>query len=577
VVAVAVMSTALVVGGTSPLAAAPQVKTLQASCKGADPASQGYLGVLGTSSLPITVTSDVPATLEPEQDGDKIGFTVAVNLSQQLVDTAAGLVKDGLLSLANVKIDVTAGGPGLKSAIVVEGRPANQTIQLVKGQPAGISNGPFSGTLTGVGKGGLIKYSLTRLEFTIATEVAAIGKINVNLICSAPGTVAVTNIPIPGAPVITQPIAVSGTANQPITVDVLGQFVKPGTNDEDPPRTLPVDPASLKVLEGPAEVKDGKIVVTAAESASVLFEVCATESLPGVNEVQRLTIDPTSELLKKGVAFTLKAGNEVTKPIDLVGFDPIAALLGLPVAFNPADADPTNPQVWKDNANKYIFSKHELPSPADIKTALEALPSIGAGGVEVYTVDKSSTDPEQLDKPLPAGQYDIVFTGRNGEKDVPELTFGNWWSIFPQEVLDELLSLVNSIGGGGGGGASPVPPGMTTQQYFDELIAQFRAALDAGNWDLAGQKLGAALALVPRLILDAVLANIDEILSFITGLFTVEPVVATQVNGEEPLGICSQGVIDVAIASAGASGGGAPGGVQAATAAKAGAALAFAG
>ncbi len=582
-VAVAMVAGVFAVAGQTPTGAAPQSKTLTASCQGKDPAKDGPLiGALGGApSLPIQINSDVPPTLKPEENGSPISFTIGVNLTQDLINKAAPLVKGGAIGIKNVEIGLQASGPGLAKPIDLTAPVPDQTLTLAVGQPAGTTLGPFTGTLTGVKKGGLIKYSATKLNFTISADTAAIGVVNVNLVCSAPGTAATTRIPIPGAPVIEQPFSLNAVANQKTTVDLLGKFVKKGTTEDG--RQLEVDPASLKVLEGPAVVENGAIAITTPTSASVIVEVCATEKVAGANEVQRITLDTSPEGLKKGVAFTLKSGDEVTKPIDLVGpITVFGAILGGKPAFVPSDANPADPQVWKNNANSYIPSTFELPTPAEIKAALEGLPSVGAGGVEVFTTNKGDLD--KLNQPLGAGVYDVVFTPKDPQKNnVPTLTIGNWWSVFPQEVKNDLLNLANNLpsGGGSGGGSGPtIPEGLTAKAYAEQLQLEFQAALVAGNTDLAGQKLSAFGALIPSLLIDEIKANIDQVLAFIENTFTKVTPPATKIDGETPTDICQQGVIDVNVAAVAATPptGGPPQGVAGISASRTGgSSLAFTG
>lgn len=556
-VAAALVGTVLVVGTSSPIGAAPQVKTLQASCAGRDPDDGPLLAALGGAPvLPIEVTSDVPATLEPEQNGSPIAFTIGLNLPQSLVNQAAPLVTGGIVNVKGLEIDVTAGGPGLESPIVVSAPPTDRQLVLAVGQPAGSTIGPLTGTLDGVKKGGIIKYSITKISFAIAVNAAGRDLV-VDLVCGAPGTAAVTQIPIPGAPVIQQPIAVNANANQKVLVDVLGNFTTKGTTEDG--RTLDIDPNSLKVLEGPGVIENGQVAITAGQSTSVLVEVCATETLEGVEEIQRLTIDRTPDALKKGVAFTLDYDGKVSPAIDLVG----PGLFG-PSAFDPRDADAADPQRWKNNANKYITSVHQLPTAAEVQAALEATPGIGAGGVKVFSTNQNPGDETlAVGDRLPSGQYDVVFTA---QKDVPQLSSPNWWSIFPQEVLSDLLSLAGSIGGGDGEGGeeepSPVPEGLTARQYLDQLVA-------AGDY-------ATALEILPLALVETILENIDAILAFINSLFTAKPAITTLVNGEEPLGICTQAVVDVTVASV-AGTGTTPTDVSGVSATNSGASLAFAG
>ena len=524
-------------------------KTVVGTCTGADAASTALIGALGGSSLqvPFTITSDVPATLEPEQSGSPIGFTWTVALDQGLIDKAVGL---GLstLTVKNAKLNVKVSGP--TSTTGVESSPIPDiALSLAAGQPASLTQGPFTSTLKDVGKGGIIKYSAGDISLTIVAALAGTVN-NVNVTCSAPGTVATTSIKIPGSPDVVQPIELAGQPNVPTNVDVLGKYVTDGTDEKGVER--PVQPETLKVLEGPGTIVNGQVQVAAAAAgttSSVTFEVCSG-TLPGVNEVQRLVIDPSPDALKKGIAFTLGFKETTSNPI---------TLLGIPFVFTtPA------PDQWIYEANNYIFTVHEVPSPEKIDAALEAMPAIGVGGVSVKAV---------AGKP---GQYDIEFTGVNGEKDVPALSAPSYYSVFPQEILAQIVALAGQLSAPPAGPTTTttLPPGVTNnREYFDYLVNEGRVALEALNFDLAGQKLAEAFALIPKIILEGL--DVQALIGQITALFTTKPALETTVAGEEPIGICSQGVIDVTVA--GVAGTNTSSNVAGTSATKSGAGLAFTG
>jgi len=522
VVATALVATVFAFTAGAPLGAAPQSKTVIGNCTGADAASIALVAALGGSALavPFTVTSDVPATLQPEQSGSPIGFTWNVALDQALINKAVTLGL-GSLTVKNAKLPIKVAGPTTTKAVDSAPIP-DITLSLATGQPASLTQGPFTGKLEGVGKGGIIKYSAGDIGLTIVATVAGTTN-NVNVVCTAPGTLATTSIKIPGSPDIVQPIELKATPEQTVTVDVLGSYVTPGTDEKGVKR--PVQPDSLKVLEGPGTVVNGKVQIkagAAGSASSVTFEVCSG-TLPGVNEVQRLTLDPNSDLLKKGIAFTLKFGDQTTAPIPM---------LGLPFVFTPPA-----PGDWVNVANNYILTIHQLPTPAVIDAALESLPGIGPGGVSVTAVAGK------------AGQYDIEFTGANGEKDVAAVSAPDYYSVFPQEILAQIVALAGQL-------SAPPPPGATTttfpegvttnKGYFDYLVAAAQVDLAALNFDAAGQKLGLALSLLPKIILESI--DVQALIAQITDLFTKKPAIETTVAGDVPIGICSQGIIDVTVA-----------------------------
>ncbi len=527
IVAVALVATVFAVSSNVDSGAVPQTKQLVGTCGGADDASRALLAAFGGSlSVPFTVTSDVPATLDPEAPDQPISFTWGVTLAASVTSQVAAI--DPSLTIKDMVLDMSITGP--TSTTEVQGRPPTQELAVQAGVPATLTQGPFTGTLTDIGKGGIIKYSPKSIGFTISIDIAGAPK-EVKVSCAAPGTVATTQIKIPGSPDITQPISLSGTANTPLLVDVLGQYVKPGKDENGV--EMPVKPETLKVIDGPGEVVNGQVQVTpgaAGTTSSVTFEVCSGE-LPGTNEVQQLTLDTSGNALRKGVAFTLAFGDQTTGAIDE---------LQAPFTFTPTNN-------WKAHANEYVFTPFQLPSPADVQNALERLPNIGAGGVSVTKGDH-------------AGVYNIEFTNQNGQKDVDGLALGHYYSVFPQEVLTDILTAAQALLN------APKDPNATTTTFpnnvtLDQYVAQLEAKLQSSlaNNDYLGW-INTFQVLVP-LKLQQGLANIDvnAAIAALTGLFSAPPTLTTTTAGDAPIGICSQGIIDVNVAGVEGTNTGGPG------------------
>jgi hypothetical protein len=554
VAAVAVLAGTVGVGalGGTPSGAAPVTKTLTGSCGGADDASKGLLAAFGgTLTVPFEVTSDVPPTLQPGESGSPISFTWKVSLDTKVVDTAANV--DPVLDISNLILDM--GVTGSTSTEVVEGRPGPIALTLTPGQPAVIQQGPFSGTLEDV-EGGVIRYIPKPVTFTIGIDVAGERK-NVNVSCQASGTAATTTVKIPGSPDIQQPIALDAQPGQTVSVDVLGQFVTPGTVGD---RTIPVDPASLKVLEGPATVQGGSLSITAGaagSTTSAVFEVCATEPEPGSDEVQRLVIDPSNDAMRRTVGFTLKYGDAETDPIwlarkwkefpeeggNLFGNLFNAIYLGEAAKFHPELAGQPYPAVypkpvdWRGESFGFFFTDRFAPSVEQIDGAIESLPGIGAGGVEVRAVDGEPFS------------FDVVFNGaETAQRDVEQLALGSAYTILPRETLELILEEAQGLLNGGGGEEPTIPDGLTLEEYANQLRDELNAALAAGDLATAQAKFAELVAILPDLLLSNI--DTDAVISFITGLFPSPPSVATTTAGEAPTPRCSQGIVDVNVAAA---------------------------
>jgi hypothetical protein len=535
-IAVAMLMTAGILefglGGGSAVGAAPVSKAVSGTCTGADAASLGLLNTLGGASLAVDfrVSGDVPKTLDPGQTGASASFTWSVTLDQALVNKAASFgVKD--LSITKTKLNIAVNGP--TSTKVVAGSPSDASLALAPGVPAILTRGPFTAPIQNVGDSGVINYTISNISFTIGVALAG-RAIDLNIVCSAPGLVASSPIKVPGAPDIVQPIEVKGAAGAAVPVDVVGKFAKAG-------RT-PLVPGSLRVISGPATVKDGKLVVTAGaggSATSATFEICGqpikiADQQAGTNEVQRLTLDSNVDTFKKGIGFSLKAGENETRPI-------WTAELGLFGFLGGLQLGATFPTNWTDVANNYATGTQYLaPSAATVQSALESLPGIGAGNVTVTKV-------AGVNRPT----YDLAFGGSLAEKDVPEVKIGRYLSVFPQESLDSLIAVAGSLGSSGSSSTTTtIPDGLTVDQYVARLQAEVGDLVAAGDFNGAGDKLSQLV----QLSLTNALANINvqETIATINGLFPEKPKVETTTAGTEPVAaqfqdLCAQGSATVVV------------------------------
>jgi len=468
-IAVAMLMTAGVLefglGGSNPVGAAPVSKSVSGTCTGADAATLGLLNTLGGASLAVDfrVDGDVPKTLDPGQTGASASFTWSVTLDQALVNKAAGFgVKN--LGITKTKLNIAVNGP--TSTKAVSGSPADASLALSPGVPAVLTRGPFTAPLENVGDSGVINYTVAGISFTIGVALA--GKaIDLNIVCSAPALVASTPIKVPGAPDVVQPIEVKGAAGAAVPIDIVGAYAKAG-------RT-PLVPGSLRVVSGPATVKDGKLVVTgggAGSATSATFEICGepvkiADQQAGTNEVQRLTLDPNVDTLKKGIGFSLKVGDTETSPI-------WTAELGLFGFLGGLQLGSSFPSNWSDVANSYATgTQYVAPSAATVQSALEALPGVGKGNVVVTKV-------AGVNRPT----YDLAFQGALAEKDVPEVKIGRYLSVFPQESLDALIAVAGSVGSSGGGGGAGAGETTTTLATEDLTTKQYVAQQQAEIGDL---------------------------------------------------------------------------------------------
>src|SRR5690606_35079602 len=110
---------------------------------------------------------------------------------------------------------------------------------------------------------------------------------------------------------------------------------------------------------------------------------------------------------------------------------------------------------------------YKAPSANDIRSALEALPSIGAGNVEVTKV---------------GGEFTVTFVGAKAEQDVPSIELGQWYAVPPQELLDRISAAIAGLAGSLGGGDPVSTPldGMTGAEADKYIGDKFLASLTGG-------------------------------------------------------------------------------------------------
>jgi hypothetical protein len=375
---------------------------------------------------------------------------------------------------------------------------------------------------------------------TVALSLAGVSQA-LNITCAAPATLGTVSIRVAGSPNVknfTEIVTKPGTK----TFDILGT----ATNGVDKNGTeRAIEPESLKVVSGTGTVNaDGTISVAApapGQTSEVVYELCAgevvvTPAQDGVDEVQVITFDrasASSQDFKRTAAFTLGFGEESSDPIWSVR----NTLTGNMVT-GPA------PRNWQNRANDYIlFHEFRFPSADAVKAALEGIPGIGAGNVEVVEL------PREINR---INRYKVTFVGALKQKDVPELEVTNHYSLPPQELLADLLELAGELTGGEEPGGSTttttIPGGLSLTEYYEELNKDAQRALNRGDFagylELTGQAL--------QLIADNPTAFIDiqAAIAAIGELFPPGPVLSTETPGEpetaaEVQQLCSQGVISL--------------------------------
>ncbi|MCO5316845.1 MAG: hypothetical protein M9942_00240 [Microthrixaceae bacterium] len=564
VLAVVAMLAGLLAVGAQPSAAATTTKKINATCSGADAATSNTLSALGGSlSTPITVTADAPAFVEPEQTGVPISMSINISLDAGTVNTVAAISPS--MKVSNVRAPLAVSGP--TSTTSIDATLPDQTIKLTAGQPFNANFSGIKGELNDIGTGGLIKVSTSQLTFTIQLTSGPLTD-PLNLKCSTGATVLSIPVKVAGSPDIVQPIEVATQPGEQVSLDVLSEYVTNGMTKDGVEQQ--VDPSTLKVLEGDAQIVDGQLVATgpaAGETTDVTFEVCAgtikiADADPGTTEVQeiRLFLDPNAQALKREMGSRFAFAGESA--------DKVVWSMDFPFPFTEPNP-PKDEEVpegkdswWQKNVNNFILNPHTWPTAAEMEAGLESIPTIGAGNVEVTRGDIVSNAngnvPEgvTLKGGMQYRPYVVTFAGELANKAHDQITVAQLYSFLPTEIKAQLLSLADSLGGddegdGEGDGEpgeepTPIPDGLTAKQYVDQLSAE------AGRLGAAGDIAGwlETIQLMFKVIGENVgdLIDISEVTALLNDVFQPNPEIVTLTQGEDPTpeqfqDLCSQGIV----------------------------------
>lgn len=551
IVATAVLALGLVLGNTASTSAVPVDSSIRVSCgaRGGDPATLSALdlaaALVGSNKLALDLditAADIPDAAGLGQQIDA-SFNWRASLDQALIDGAAGLVSS--ISVTNLTGTMLVTGPS--SAPSFPSTAPNTSVTPVKGQPGLVDLGVVGGPITTTG-GGIITYRVGALQFDSALTVGAPlnQSFDLKLSCSVQGSnlITTTTVRDPDAPIFSpEVIQRSAEAGESVEVDLLGDVITPGKT--------PLLPETLRIVDGPAGSdatidEDGVFRLTAPAAAgtyATTVEVCGTpkpeSGIPGVDEVQTMLLGAnwagfgSGGLTLRPVAFTLKVGEEETRLI-------WATDKGLL-------ADPT-PQNWAPPGAAGLVGQYALltsyraPRLTDVRAALEALPSVGAGNVDVTELRDPATNK--------LTGYRATYIGARAAQDVPAISLGQWYSVPPQEVLDRVGAAITEVTGSLGGDGTPAVPtaldGMTIPQA-DKYIGDKLLASIVG-----GPKVTDAewQAWVKLRLLDSLIAAAPAIIAFINSLFPVKLATETVVEGEAatpPPPLCAQGIVEITV------------------------------
>jgi len=553
ILATSLLALGLVTAATSSSGAAPVSTEIEALCAGADAPSlatlNNFAGILGGNTIPVTLTATAPDIPESAAIGDKINaqFNWTGQLSQKLIDTAAGL--GASIDAENISAQMTIKGPSDIASF--SATAPNLTVVPAVGVPSVLSLGAIGGEITTTG-GGIITYRVASVSFTTKLLAAGIPVV-LNISCAPIGSnlITKTSVKDPDAPTFTpEIIPLATTAGGVATVDLLG-----GTPPIITPGKTPLIPESLKIVEAPtageATITNGVFSFTAPAqdgTYSTTVEICGVPKedagAPGVSEIQNLVLGDnwapigSYGLDKRPIAFSLKFGGEETPLI--WASDNLGSPEPTPENWAPA----TGPgQVGRYADLFFGRSVYRGITAAQVQSALEGLPNVGAGNVEVVA------EKNNADRPNLVTNFKINYQGALAEQDVPALSLGQWYSVLPQEALtrinESVQALIPAPATTVPGAPEPVDPlGGRTGQALNDFIVE-RIVTGTFTPEISA-------AFVKVVIIDPITAAAPALIAAINGLFpkVIDPVAVPVVGGESPTKaepLCSQGIIDVTV------------------------------
>lgn len=575
----ALVAALLVFVGSGTATGADPVNTkIPTSCTGRDKATNDTLGLakglIGSDRVAVDLLitgGNVPSTAGLQQDIDA-AFTWTATMDQTLIDKAVGLIPS--ITIANINVVQQVKGPASESEFKGS-NPGPITVTPVKGVKSTLPIGTVGGTVKTTG-GGIITYRVGSLELDAKLTIPGTGDFDLKLACEVQGTniIAKTTVRDPDAPTFNpEVVQVQAAANETVTVDLLGDVIQPGKT--------PLLPESLRIVEQPsagtASISNGVFSFTAPGQGgtyTTTVEVCGapkeSSGTAGISEVQSLKFGENwtgvgtggglpiigQGLNPRPIAFTLKVGDEETRLIWAAEHALFPGLVSLPlggVTPTPENWAPANKQGL---VNQYAFeTRYKGISPADVQSALEALPSIGAGNVQVKGLDATGAETTQLGK---IASLQVNYVGTKAEQDIPSISLAQWYSVPPQEVLDRISEAIAGLAGSIGG--DPSTPKSPFEQILDTLDPNKPADQQAADKAMADNIIASITSGKPvppgdwkaylmfKLNIGALIPQVTE---FLNSLFPQKIAASTTVQGEAPTPpqpLCSQGIIEVTVA-----------------------------
>lgn len=576
----------VVVGSGTTSGAEPVNAKIATSCTGRDKATNDTLGLakglIGSDRVAVDVLvtgGNVPATAGLEQDIDA-AFNWSATMDQTLIDKAAGLIP--AITIADINVVQQVRGPASVNEFTGS-NPGPVTIAPVPGVKATLPIGTIGGPIKTTG-GGIITYRVGSLQLDAKLSIPGTGDFDLKLTCEVQGSniIAKTTVRDPDAPVFNpEVVQVDANPGETVTVDLLGNVITPGKT--------PLLEDSLKIVEQPAggtaSISNGVFSFTAPQQGgtyTTTVEVCGapkdSAGTPGVNEVQSLTFGENwtnvgtggglpvvgQGLNPRPVAFTLKVGEEETRLIWAAEHALFPGLVAVPLGGVTPTPENWAPADKQGLVNQYaVETRYKGISPADVQAALEALPSIGAGNVQVVGLDSTGAETTRLGQ---IASLKVSYVGAKAEQDIPAISLAQWYTVPPQEVLDRIseaiAGLAGSLGGGEGGEEAPKTEFQQLIDSLDPNVSADQRAADAAMGDLIIASITTGTPIDPAdwkaylMFKLNIGALIPQVTAFLNSLFPQKLAASTVEQGEAPTPpqpLCAQGIIQVTVADVAAA------------------------
>ncbi len=569
----------VVVGSNSATGAEPVNANIATSCTGRDKATNDTLGLakglIGSDRVAVDLVitgGNVPATAGLEQDIDA-AFNWTATMDQTLIDKAAGLIPS--ITISNINAVQQVRGPVTPNEFTGS-NPGPVTVTPVAGVKSTLPIGTIGGTVKTTG-GGIVTYRVGSLELDATLSIPGTGDFNLKLTCEVQGSniIAKTTVRDPDAPTFNpEVVQLDAAAGETVTVDLLGDVITPGKT--------PLLPDSLKIVEQPtagtASISNGVFSFTAPEQGgtyTTTVEVCGAPKdeagTPGINEVQTLTFGENWTAVGTGgglpvvgqglnprpVAFTLKVGDEETRLIWAAEHALFPGLVSVPLGGVTPTPENWAPADKQGLVNQYaVETRYKGISPADVQSALEALPSIGAGNVQVVGLDSEGAETTRLGQ---IASLKVTYVGTKAEQDIPSISLAQWYSVPPQEVLDRISEAIAGLAGSLGGEEGEDTEKSEFQTLIDSLdpnVPADQRAADDAMAALIIESITTGKPVSPDdwkaylLFKLNIGALIPQVTAFLNSLFPQKIAASTLEQGEAPTPpqpLCAQGIIQVTV------------------------------